>query len=514
LAGIDAGISKEGRAAGGTGVTTGAAAFVAIVAVITLARLIGQHFSVVDLDVDEAQYWDWSRELAFGYFSKPPLIAWLNAASGLVCGDSIACIRAPAPLLYAGTALLVYLTARELYGSTVAFWAGVVLLVAPGVDYSSRIMTTDVPLLFFWALALLAYVKLMRSTRGGWGWAGVLAVAFGLGLLAKYAMAYFVAGIVVAAIFSRDARALLKDLRLWAGLAGGLVIFLPNVIWNLNNGLVTAHATADYVAPSDGPFLDLDDTLNFIAAQFAVTGPVVFATLLVLFARFFSRNLTANDRTMLAFAAPPLVVVIFSGLYSGNAYANWAATAMISAVIVASTVLVRGGWWRALTTTVVLGLIAQTGLLLADPFADRISLRALGRNGDVYRPVLGWRELSERVAALVAASGAASVAADERPEVATLSYYRRGDARPVLIWTGNAQPTNHFELTRPLTAASPGPILFLSPCPSGDPYRRDFQTVTDLGAFSVPTGPTSRREYHAFLLAGPRGPIAPLGPCG
>jgi hypothetical protein len=57
------------------------------------------HFSDVDLFFDESQYWSWSRELAFGYFSKPPLLAWLIAAAERVCGDSEACIRAPAPLL-------------------------------------------------------------------------------------------------------------------------------------------------------------------------------------------------------------------------------------------------------------------------------------------------------------------------------------------------------------------------------------------------------------------------------
>ena len=30
---------------------------------------------VRDLLPDEAQYWSWSRHLAFGYFSKPPIIA-------------------------------------------------------------------------------------------------------------------------------------------------------------------------------------------------------------------------------------------------------------------------------------------------------------------------------------------------------------------------------------------------------------------------------------------------------
>ena len=64
---------------------------------------------------------------------------------------------------------------------------------------------------------------------------------------------------------------------------------------------------------------------------------------LVLFARYFSRELSDEDRVMLWFAIPPLAVVLLNGLYSGRANANWAAPAAISACIVAAAVLVRGG---------------------------------------------------------------------------------------------------------------------------------------------------------------------------
>src|SRR6478672_10360384 len=94
----------------------------ALLLALTVIRLIGLHFSVVDLFFDEAQYWVWSREPAFGYFSKPPLLAWIIAAAEHVCGGSEACVRAPAPILYLGTSLLVYAIARELYDTRVAFY--------------------------------------------------------------------------------------------------------------------------------------------------------------------------------------------------------------------------------------------------------------------------------------------------------------------------------------------------------------------------------------------------------
>ena len=67
---------------GGLGLAT------AILVVLTAIRLVALKYSVVDLFFDEAQYWAWSRELAFGYFSKPPLLAWTIALGERICGSA------------------------------------------------------------------------------------------------------------------------------------------------------------------------------------------------------------------------------------------------------------------------------------------------------------------------------------------------------------------------------------------------------------------------------------------
>src|SRR5437667_11984769 len=186
-------VTGRSRVVPGLGPGFGLAA--AILALLTVIRLVGLKLSVVDLFFDEAQYWTWSRELAFGYFSKPPLLAWIIAAAERICGSSEACIRAPAPILYFGTSLLVYALARQLYDAQVAFFAALSTALATGAVFSARIISTDVPLLFFWALALFAYVKLLSGA--GARWALLLGVALGLGLLAKYAMIYFLLGVAL-----------------------------------------------------------------------------------------------------------------------------------------------------------------------------------------------------------------------------------------------------------------------------------------------------------------------------
>jgi 4-amino-4-deoxy-L-arabinose transferase-like glycosyltransferase len=189
-----------------------------VVAALTIVRLAGLRLSSVDLFIDESQYWSWSRELAFGYFSKPPLLAWLIAAAERVCGDSEACIRAPAPLMSLATSLLAYAISRTLYDARTGLWAALLTALGTGAVFSARIMSTDVPLVMFWALALFAYARLLQ--KADWRWAIVLGLAIGAGLLSKYAMIYFIAGMLTAAAFEKRARALVRaDVWLALGVA-------------------------------------------------------------------------------------------------------------------------------------------------------------------------------------------------------------------------------------------------------------------------------------------------------
>ena len=61
------------------------------------SRLPSPH---AELFFDEAQYWAWGQEPAFGYYTKPPLIAWIIGATTSLCGDTPFCVRLPSPLMH------------------------------------------------------------------------------------------------------------------------------------------------------------------------------------------------------------------------------------------------------------------------------------------------------------------------------------------------------------------------------------------------------------------------------
>jgi 4-amino-4-deoxy-L-arabinose transferase-like glycosyltransferase len=482
----------------------------AVLAALTVVRLIGLATSVVDLFPDEAQYWSWSRDLAWGYFSKPPLLAWIIAAADQVCGSAEACIRAPAPILYFATSLVVYAIAAALYDDRAAFWAAMLTALGTGAVFSARIISTDVPLLFFWALALLAYVKLLEQPK--LSWSVVLGLALGLGLLAKYAMIYFLLGAGLAALLDADARRLLRRREPWIALAIGAALVAPNLLWNLDNGLVTFGHTRAVVNAEQSFGLHPVQALEFLAAQFAVIGPVVFAVLILSLVRMRSSWLGAPDRLMLAFAIPPLTLITITALLT-KAYANWAATSAISAIVLAAAVLTRcdaRAWLRA---GIVLGAIAQLTFLAGDAFATRISLPFLpeGRR-DLYHRTLGWRAFAEEAGRLARKIGAATIAGDERNQLGALYYYLRDEPVKILAWPSDAGV--NFDLTRPLTEAAAERILFVTICKAPARHLTRYAAVEPLGSFTAASGPTSSRTYFAFRLAQPRGPIGPLPICG
>ena len=59
----------------------------AAVTAISAARLLWLAMQSAGLYPDEAQYWFWAKRLAFGYYSKPPLVAWVVALTTKLAGD-------------------------------------------------------------------------------------------------------------------------------------------------------------------------------------------------------------------------------------------------------------------------------------------------------------------------------------------------------------------------------------------------------------------------------------------
>src|SRR5712691_4039463 len=233
----------------------------AAVATITAARLIWLAVQPAGLYPDEAQYWFWAQHPAFGYYSKPPLVAWLIALTTASFGNSEFAVRLSAPLLHGVTALLVYGVAARLYDRRAGFWSALAYATLPGVSLSAFIISTDAVLLPCWAAALYAFVRAREPDGGRW-WV-VVGIAAGLGLLAKYAMACWLLSALGFVLLIPGERRHLKPLLAATAIAG--LLYLPNLWWNWSHGFVSYLHVRDNAALSH--LLHPTAFLEFLGSQ-------------------------------------------------------------------------------------------------------------------------------------------------------------------------------------------------------------------------------------------------------
>ncbi|MEL7029493.1 MAG: glycosyltransferase family 39 protein, partial [Pseudomonadota bacterium] len=249
------------------------------IAVIAGFRIAALALNQLNLGADEAQYWFWSLTPDFGYFSKPPMIAWLIGATTGLFGSEEWAIRLTSPLLHAGAAWALYVLGRELYGPRTGFWAALGYMTLPAVSFSSGLITTDAPLLFFWCLSLTVFHRLLNEPDGREGM--LLGALIGMGLLSKYAMIYFVIGMVAATLFRADARRVLYGKTGLAIAATAVLIISPNLLWNVTHDFSTVSHTAAN-ANWGASLFNADKLVKFLTDQFAVLGPLFFAAFLLM----------------------------------------------------------------------------------------------------------------------------------------------------------------------------------------------------------------------------------------
>lgn len=226
----------------------------ALVGAALLLRLTVLQGALLDpaigLHVDEAQYWGWSeaRPLQWGYYSKPPAIAALIAASTCLFGDSVVGVKALAMALHGATALALATLAHAMAGTRparaarAAWWAALIALSSPVASLLGLAATTDAPLLLCWTLAASALWRLHQRDRlRDWAWLGLW---LGLGLLSKYTAAVLLVA-VAGVVATRPAPAqhpVSGPALLLAVLA---LLLAPHLAWNAAAGWPTWQHTAD-----------------------------------------------------------------------------------------------------------------------------------------------------------------------------------------------------------------------------------------------------------------------------
>lgn len=183
--------------------------------------------------VDELYYLACSRHLDWGYVDQPPLIALITWLVRRLLGDSLPAIRFLPALAGAAEVALTALIARELGGKRFAQGlAALTTLVASGILVADSLLTMNAFEPLFWMGCTYLVIRILKTgNQKLWVWFGLLS---GIGLENKYSMLIFGAGIVAGLLLTPQHR-LLRSPWIWVGGVIAFLIFLPNLLWNIQH---------------------------------------------------------------------------------------------------------------------------------------------------------------------------------------------------------------------------------------------------------------------------------------
>ncbi len=276
---------------------------------------------------DEAQYWLWSQALDFGYFSKPPFLAWLIFVVSNFFGDSFFVLKMIPVSLYVLSSLMIYFLSKKLYGNVdFAILAATSFFLMPAVTFSSFLISTDILLIFFWIASMMLVLKIIEEPKTIFLF--FLGLFLGFAFLSKYAAIYFLISLLLFFIFEKKKyyRVLTNPLGILIFVSTLVVVISPNIYWNYNNGWNTFFHTAEN-ASLNNININFVGGINFLLSQIVMMGFLLVLSFFYYLSKI--SFVSFEDRFLLSFGLPAFTIV-FVEAFLVRSHANWAAVSLVS----------------------------------------------------------------------------------------------------------------------------------------------------------------------------------------
>src|SRR3989344_253178 len=504
-------------------------ALIGLALVLLLYRTWVVHHSGISLFFDEAQYWDWSRSLQWGYYSKPPVIAAIIRASTTLFGDGVIGVKMLTMLLYPATALAMVGLARALWPTSSGVRTGIVAGALWRAQVTNRF--------HHWVL---------------------LGIACGVGILSKYTMAAFaITALWVLWAVHGPRRGVLR-VGPWVAVLLTVLIVSPNLVWNAHNGFPTLQHTAELTTQSErsGGVLKL---LEFLGGQLMMLGPVaiVGAAWLWWRARTVPRaplapgsqwaastqgsppsqwahttamggqslppgtqpERKAAARTSAYYLASvssyrylwmlslPLLGIAAVQAFMGGAHVNWAAPAMVGLTLLLASLLSaplvplaapRPHRWLIailLSNVILTSLALHARDILTDPVNPKL---------DVLVRMRGWDEAFRQLEPVITEPRIAGlpVLTDQRVLITQALYNWRQHKVRAFYWNPEGKRDNHCLLQHSLPNKIGPDVLLLTADPKPDEITSRFAIVRPMKSVRIEVADQRFVEVHAFFLRG------------
>jgi hypothetical protein len=432
---------------------------------------------------DELATLDDARFLSWGYVVYPPVTPFIARVSLTLFGASMIGLRFFAALAVGIAMVLTGLMAREIGGTRraqlVAAWAAAIAGPVLSFGYLFQYVAFDY---LWWVLAAWVTIRLLKSEDQRW-WLALGAVV-GLGMMTKFTLAFLLAGIVGGIVLTKPRWLLNKWL--WCGAALSLLIFLPNLVWQVRHDFITLdflrfiHARDVSMGRADGFLL-----AQFWAVTNCVTVPIWIAGLYFL---FFKPEGKPYRMIGWMYLIPLAILFIARGrpYYLTPAYPMLLAVGAVWGERWLETLSPRpaGIVHRVVRNSMIISGIAIAAMVLplAPPGSSWWGI-ADGINPN-FNEEFGWSHMTAAVLrvrdSLPADDGPMGVLAGDAGEAAAINLYGRGHALPEVISGSNSHWLRGY--------GDPPPKLVIAVGFLRTDLEKVFESCELAGHFTIPYG--------------------------
>jgi len=377
---------------------------------------------------DELVVLDNANNLDWGFIEYPPLTPFLARIELAFFGLSLVSARTFAALAHSIVLILTGLMARELGGRRITqIMAALAAAIAP-IALIQGSLIQYVTFDFLWSV-LIAYlvIRLLKSEDPRW-WIPVGA-AIGLGMMTKYTMVMFVAGLVGGVLLT-GARRYLQSPWLWGGVALSLLIFLPNLIWQIQHDFISL----EFLSSIHERDVEIGRAEGYLIEQFLFCSNPFAIPLWVAGLIFCFRGEAGKRYRMMGwmYIIPFLIYLVTQGrsYYLAPAYP----------MLIAAGAVVWQGRIDRLPAQRARAAIRETwaGIVIGAVISGALALPIAPINSplwaitsevhDTFTEQIGWHEMIETVAGIYAGlpeheKARAGILAGENDEAAALNLY-------------------------------------------------------------------------------------------
>ncbi len=406
----------------------------------------------IDLSTEEAQYWLWSKNLDLSYYSKPPLIAYMNAISTSVFGDTEIGIRINAIVLGFLIGILMYFISKDIFKNffenkkdleVFAFLSSVFIAGIPSYQLASVLFLTDTPLAFFWILTVYLLWKSLENNRPVfWILTGISA---GLGFLSKYSMVLILPPVLIFLFIHK--REVFKNKWFYISILIASIFTLPVIIWNINHDFVTFK----HVSTLEGAHVKVfslkksfEHLGDYILGQIGINS--VFFLPFFVYAVYTGVKERKNRSIFYTWIFPVFIFLFFVYIaFKKRVEANWPAFGYVTLYILATFLIVKKNMFKRFAVAFLLSVVSIV-ILFYTPILDKAGIgKVLPPEKDPTKRLVGWKGLGEKVTHISQSLDKPFIIFSDTYHISSeLAFYVKGHPRTYCINLGRRM--NQFDL--------------------------------------------------------------------